>query len=595
MEQILWTFEDVVRFVDHPDRPLRSWAAESLTKRFPERADEVLIGMLDDGAWSIANRAINFLARSGAAERYGPILFERLERSRGDRLGLLARALARLDYRAALPAILEIATRAGPGSEKPTVDESLYLASALGDFGGPEARRVLWRMLETTSGDHYWDATVIDALLKAAMPEDVAMLMRVYRSWGPSPRVRRHLEAFAGAVGASRLVEAVRRASRDGLDAVLERVAIWLGQYPDLSDECEAALASAFRRRHQGSLTAMRDEAHRLLNMRGDALDAWLAEWHGGERPVGYRRRALLALLMLDELADNPSRSREQRANEAGFGLALLCQLSVDRNDRLRLEQAEDRAGMLLTILTEYREHVLPDIVERVAALGPEIVPRLVAKFDPEGFGWGPIRTARVVERVAHRHPGSCDAAIPVLIQAINDRQGDFLLEACSDALGAIGPAAVEPIAERLRDDDIARRIYLTGVLREIPTEGAAQAILSWMADSHPVEEMHVYGLAEIGSPSAIEPLYELWKSGSDLDRFLAECLLVLCLLNNVPKPELDEWRQIVVAEDARLDRMLEPLSAASGTGARVAKKRLVARPTGKRKRGKSQKRKRRG
>jgi len=48
MEKLLWTFEDVVRFVDHPDRPLRHWALERLTQRFPKQAGDALLVMVDD-------------------------------------------------------------------------------------------------------------------------------------------------------------------------------------------------------------------------------------------------------------------------------------------------------------------------------------------------------------------------------------------------------------------------------------------------------------------------------------------------------------------------------------------------------------------
>jgi HEAT repeat protein len=161
--------------------------------------------------------------------------------------------------------------------------------------------------------------------------------------------------------------------------------------------------------------------------------------------------------------------------------------------------------------------------------------------LDPEGFGWGAIRTARAIEHAARRYPGSCDAAIPMLLEAINDNQGDFLLEACSDALEAIGPSAVQPMVERFRDDDNARQIYLTYSLGQIPTESAARAILDWIADGLPVEEMQITTLEDIGSPSSIEPLYDLWKSGHRLDRILAQALLVLCELNGVQKPELPE------------------------------------------------------
>jgi HEAT repeat protein len=128
--------------------------------------------------------------------------------------------------------------------------------------------------------------------------------------------------------------------------------------------------------------------------------------------------------------------------------------------------------------------------------------------------------------------------------------------------LEAIGPAAVQPMVERMRDDDIACQIYLTCSLGEIPTESAAQAILDWIADGLPVEEMQITTLADIGSPSAIEPLYDLWKSGHYLDNILADTLLVLCELNDVHKPELSEWRRIVEAVEAHQSQSFDTFSS---------------------------------
>ena len=173
----------------------------------------------------------------------------------------------------------------------------------------------------------------------------------------------------------------------------------------------------------------------------------------------------------------------------------------------------------------------------------------MIDRFDLEGSGWGPIRIADAICRIARRHPGSCDAAIPALVEAINKKQGSYLLESCSSALEAIGPAAVPPVTKHLLNDERASKIYLLGVLGEIPTESSARAILS-CTDYDLVEEMCISSLVDIGSPSAIEPLYAYWDDYQD--PLLAESLLVLCQLNDVQKPELPEWRQISKAEEAR-------------------------------------------
>jgi hypothetical protein len=201
--------------------------------------------------------------------------------------------------------------------------------------------------------------------------------------------------------------------------------------------------------------------------------------------------------------------------------------------------------------LAQDRQNVLPGIVDRVTARGPTVLPYLHDLIEPYEFTWGMVRGLQAIEKLARSHPGSCNAFIPILIDTLNKEQSDYVLEPCSDALRAIGSAAVEWIAPRLYDEDTTSQNYLTYILAEIPTESAAQAILGWIAENESIEEMHVTSLANIGSPSAIEMLYELWKPG---DALLAESLLVLCELNGVQKPELDEWRRLVIAEDKRVD-----------------------------------------
>jgi HEAT repeat protein len=562
MEQLLWTFDEVVRFIDYPDRPVRRWAFERLTRLFPDRAGEAMIALLDDEDTYISRRAAEFLAKAGDMERYGSAMLGRLRQAGGARFGYLAQALARLGNRQALPLVLERIRR----DEKPfDRNEFWSIVNALGTWGGDEAREALWAILKSTSEDgRLWAAVAMEALLDAAQPEDVTQLVRLYRSWPPDPYHSRRLDAFASAVGASRLAQEVGYAVKNGFDAALDRATWWLGQSPVLSAACLDDLAEAFKQDHQGLFDVLLREANRLVAERNDDLGGWLAAWEAGERPVGYRRRALFTLLILEAFAAHPGPDRDG----GGLGLALLCQLSVDGDDRARLDAAEDKDEMLFTILAEDRQNVLPGIVEQAAALGPGIVPQLIVMLDPRSFGWGAIRAAETIERIARRYPGSCDAAIPVLIAAINDEQGDYLLEACSEALEAIGPPAVEPVAQHLRDDDVSRQIYLTGVLGEIPTESAAQAILNWLADGHPLDEMEMAALSDIGSASAIEPLYASWRPG---DSLLAGHLLVLCELNGVQKPELPEWRRMVEAEEARMARIT------SGAGPSLVKEDVAA------------------
>ena len=562
MGELLWTFKDVTQFIDHPDQSLRLWALERLLKRFPNQAASPLAAMLEDPYPYIALKAAEFIAKTGDLE-YGSLLLNRFQHAHAPYKGYMALALARLDYREALPHILEHLEVIWQEQTALDANEFLYLVESLGLFGGEEARRRLWQILPHFARDDFFGGTISQAVLKASQPKDVIRLVESYRSWPVGPRPSRHLDSFAVVAGAGRLLQEIRSVIDKGLDAALERATWWLGREPELSKECVTSLSTAFGHRHEGVFDVLLAEARRLTEERLDDIAGWQTKWEAGEQPAGYHRRALLTLSILEAFAAHPNQHPEQRRHETALGLALLCQLSIDRDDQARLEAAEDKIEILLTVLTEDREHALPDIVERVTDLGPEIVPQLVARFDPHSPGWGMIRIAEAIEHLAYRHPGSCDAAIPELIEALNDQQGDYLHEACAGALEAIGLAAVKPIIAHLRDDDLARQIFLTGVLGEIPTEDAAQALLDLLKDDRYPDEMHVNALTDIGSPSAIEPLYALSQAEHHRNQLLAESLLVLCQLNNVQKPELPQWRKIVRAEEIRLSRLSRGETAA--------------------------------
>ncbi len=551
-ETLLWHAEDLAPFLRHPQIEVRRWAAERLIKLFPGQAAPHLLTVLDDPDRSLHRQVTDFLGRQGDAEACGPELARHLSGASGQRISELALALARLGYRAALPALLERVAAIATGSDLPDMSSFRGLTEALGIFGGGEARGALWQLVERFPLDDEWRGAAVQGLLQAAQPADVVRLIGRYRALPPVEEISAYLDAFAMTVGAGRLNDEIRRPIRDGFAETLDAISSWLGSDPGWSDACYQRLERAFRRTLEDVPAIAFDEARRLIAERGDDVAGWQAAWEGGADLLGYRRQAVLTLLVLQGLLDQRKLRSSQRHHVAILSLALLSQLSVDRDDQLALETAADRVAALLDILTTDRENILPEIVEQVAALGPEIVPRLLERFDPEDPTWAPIRIARTLTLLARNHPGSCDAAIPLLITAIDDDQGDFLLEAGSAALAAIGPAAVPAVAEHLTDEGIARPIYLSGVLGDIPTEDAVRALLGAMAQEPDI--MHYGALADIGSSLAIPPLYALHKDDSS---DWVYHMLILCEVNGVTLPELPQWRTHTAEQERRVEQLL--------------------------------------
>lgn len=554
MLELLWTAEQVAGFVSHPDRAVRRWALDRLAQRFPDHAPSALIPLLDDDHDYLILRAAELLAESGDRVRGTPPLLQRLPAAKGSRLGHLIRALARLDPGTAQTWLAE---RVDAERIKVTADEFPLMVEALGRAGGPEARSRLWKLLGRFTADGMTASSVVAALLEVAQPEDIRPLVQRLRSWPDSEHAwRTSLSALAVAVGAGRLANELTDARSDRLAMLLDRAERWLNQRPAFRPEAQRALAEAVRQRQSRLFTILLDEARHILESRGDDRAGWRAAWEAGERLVGYRRQAVLATLILEALTAPLGQRPDRIPTEGVLALALVCELWADRDDEGDLEQAEDRTATLLSILGTDRENILPAVSEELVALGPPLVPRLITLLEPGRMEWGAIRAAQLLARLAQRYPGSCDAAIPALIAHVTDESGDFLLEAVSEALSAIGPAAVEPIARALNDDD-TRTIYLTGVLGNIPCERSAQVLLERMqleafADWRE-REAFAARLADTGSRTAIPALLALWRPG---DPHLAEHLLVLHVVNGLNHPSLAEWRRLTEAEEARIEQL---------------------------------------
>jgi hypothetical protein len=349
MEQLLWTFEDLKRFANHPDAPLRSWAVDRLIKLFPERAGEVLVTTLDDQDHFIAPRALDFLAKTGDRERYGPTLLERLSRARGEHFGRLAMTLAELGYRPALPVILSYLDQHEPGRFE--FSAFLSLINALGEFGGDEARQRLWAMLAQVNDLTERVRPLMQALLQAAQPEDIPRLIEHYRTHLVDDSWHRPLLALASSVEADRLVEEIGHEVEKVLAAMVERAEWWLGEPLQLSPGCLAELGQAFDDHDAGVAEILLREAQRLVEVRGDEVAGWQATWAAGGRLVGYRRRVLYTRLILAGLTEPASIDVAQRRRETALGLGLVAQLSLEQDDQAWLETAADKTETLFTSL----------------------------------------------------------------------------------------------------------------------------------------------------------------------------------------------------------------------------------------------------
>ncbi|MBS1252629.1 MAG: hypothetical protein MAG451_01670 [Anaerolineales bacterium] len=553
-DTLLWTFEDYERFVQHDDYFARSWAVYRIQDQYPERAAEAFVSLLTD--WDTYHRivAAETLGKTGDT-RYEPALLDVLSEPEDLVRRRIIVALGQLRSETLRPELIRELDAAEVEPARGYGDPRSAAATALGHYPDAEARAALWRFVERYPLDDQLADDAFEGILRFPEVDAVPRLVRRYRELTPTRSWAGALSAFADAAGVRRLVEELTSEVKKRQVTVWETLEAWLGQSLMASVDFEEAFEAAAERDYAGLLPRIAAEIRHVAQEQEDDVDAWRAAWAAGEVPTGYRWRMTYSEMLVSALAENASRGRERYLDEVSLGLALLGQILTDYDDEGALEAASDaeaRRKVLLGILGSPRQNVMPDVVDQVAALGPAVVPDLVGVLRGVRY-WGCERALNALEHIARAHPGAADAAVPAILDLIDEFQGDFVLEAAEEALRAIGPGAVEEAAAWLGRVDYVYDIYVTGAIGEIPTETSVDVLLDHIDDKGMLEEMDVEGLASLGHRRVMPLLRSIYQPG---DPLVARALYTVGVVNGYTGPGMREWRAIAQEQQDQIARI---------------------------------------
>lgn len=417
------------------------------------------------------------------------------------------------------------------------------VAGALGYYPDEPARAALWARYPIEDRLTY---TVVEGLLRFARPADLPRLVQDWSRLAPAESSTwRTSKALAEVVGLELPALEVHNLLPVGAEAVLEFLDFWFPQDVPLSDYCLDALAHSETEAYAGLLPHLRLELVRVVTERGDDLAGWVADWSTGARPAGYHWRMAYARELLAALAETRFSAPEIYQAAVALGLALVAQAAGYQDDEAALQAAPNellRQATLLSILSSPRPNVLPGIVEQTTALGPGVVPHLIEILESEN-SWAWLRALPASVHIAQAQPGAADAAVPVILDFIHiDENDDLLLELAAKALTAIGPGAVEAIAERLGQGYVYD-IYAGSALLDIPGEAAIEAYLDYLRDKGEVDQFDVERLGETGQLAALVYLRDHfnWRR----EPLLCTALYKLAVVTGYSGPELVHWRRI--------------------------------------------------
>ncbi|MFN8494789.1 MAG: HEAT repeat domain-containing protein [Caldilineaceae bacterium] len=550
----LWTLDDYQRFLHHPDQLVRFWAYRHIDDQYPQEANRCIATLIDDTDSLLQFNAIKAMGELGGAENERKLL-DLLPKAQGNNRHWAMLSLSRMHSALFLPILLEEVRRIDPRQTQsgfwPVEFSPLQ---ALGEYAAPEARALLWKLAEQYGRDDQFMHYVFAALVQQADAETLPRLVR--RLFAIKPQNTQWASpaatALADAVGLERLFGNLAHESDPW--EVFGEIEGW----SDLTLPLPTALTDAIREyniapKHKDDEKLVRLSLvifEQTANERADDLAGWLAEWQTGRRPVGYRMRALGSWQMLKILNELGVRqlSHHRKIEMRNFGLVLLGQYLLDEQDEQRLATVTDeteRRQTLLELLAAPRQNVLATIEQEVAALGPGVIPDLIELIEGENF-WPQLRALETLTKIAQAQPGAGDAAIPAIVDLLAEDAGDMMNEACSVALRAIGPAAVEPLAARLPTESDTFEIYATGTLSEIPIQASVDALEKHIASKEALEEWDCENLASLGQ---LQSLAFLRKYAEGDDPLLASYCYTIGLLHGLQGPEMAAWGKLVEAE----------------------------------------------
>jgi hypothetical protein len=184
-----------------------------------------------------------FIGATGDRERYGPRVLDQLTRADRSTFEFCAEAAGRLGVVEAVPLLIE---RLQTPAVKNNPSAFGRVIEAVSRVGGEQARAALWSLLEHTQPADYAIGDVAQAVLQAALPDDIDRFVQWYRPNVPAQFHPRVLRPIVELSGVSRLYDELLRTAQSGFDDLIDLAEDWLETELPLADESAHALAQIF-------------------------------------------------------------------------------------------------------------------------------------------------------------------------------------------------------------------------------------------------------------------------------------------------------------------------------------------------------------
>jgi hypothetical protein len=545
VSDLIWSFDELVRFTKWEDSEVRYWAIDRLIRHFPEDCCDTIAPFVLDDHDTTPERVARHLGEHGGTSHHS-ILLRGFKLLRGTVPGHCLQSLARLGY----PGTVELAATVLHRGDLNDAAIAI-IVEALADLGSAPARELVREFVQRKT-----------ELL--AEPQALRGVLKIVEAAEISDVISRFMTALQWR-GAQRAGE--------GFRTLMDALAIDDGGWcfrtgPSGRIELRKTIKAVESGYDCDILAAMGEATIKQIAQRfraGDHADIvraiadWTCQAAAKSESVPEDRARLSAAVMafcsppILEASEKLGHQFQQWV--VGFELSAAFAVARAVNPELALKQARGDIDKLLKLAELETAFLLPDLPAAIAVLcreddvrGRKAQDWCLRMLEAQGPFFPKVLALETLGELRAVH------FIPEVMEYLSD-ENSYVYGAAERALSLMGEALVPPARAKLEarslDPDAAHSLLV--LLCDLGTRGSYEAVttnLDWF-----MEEVGPGSTAEwvslFGTQELIDPLRDWLEEDPAL---VGQGVLLLGAIHNVKIPEEEEILRAIEDERQRLE-----------------------------------------
>ena len=523
---ILWTYQDYVHHLGHPNYRVRLWALDALKRQHCRTYTKEVALLIRETDTMLLDRALRYLVEHKALDAAPLILESFLE---GREQGRFAKAMGGLGFAEAADSIIESLHKAKK------FQDFKGMTDYLGQIRNEKTHKALLDLLYQSRKQLFLNMVSVN-LLKHCRPRDVNKVLNgFFAETVQHSHADRFLTQLLQPIGAGNLYEEFILADEPSLVESPEKVFLNIAEDTPFMQGMEEGLEEVWP-----LIRDIRDrDAVFLLMFKAQAKvkarfpKNTCPDWH---REVYEKDKMALAFLEYFAVRDGCWEAIDDSSFDTDIVLcaALACFASIyEREAWMDALVPQAPVSVLMKALKMADKRFSETIQNRIVETAP--TEELIAVLNKDLQTWGDVWAVRLMGRIGHK------AFFPHLIRVIKQAHfTDYIYDAGFFALEKLDESAHELIMEAIRNQEVGGVDKVLSLLGSIPSVQAFEAAIQVMEsapDKDRDPEYFANTLENIGDKRGVDILRGFIREGHVLG--VGDSLETLAALYNRDIPEM--------------------------------------------------------